>query len=86
MIWKDVGFEKGLGEGKLGPNDEVLDFLWVLVRKGRDVQGNDRLKFPYAVFRRRYEWLYVQLCWLFGLVYASFESEMLDSSRWPYWY
>ena len=33
MIWKDVGFEKGLGEGKLGPNEKVLDLFWVLINK-----------------------------------------------------
>ena len=56
MIWKDVGFETGLGGGKLDPNREDLGFFWELVRRGgeTDVQGNDRLKFPYAVFRRRY--------------------------------
>ena len=35
MIWRGVGFEKGLGEGKLGPNIEELDFFWALVRVER---------------------------------------------------
>jgi hypothetical protein len=43
MIWKDLGFEKSLGEEKLGPNEEVLDCFWLSVRKKRDVQGYDLL-------------------------------------------
>lgn len=83
MIWKDVGFEKGLGGGKLGPNRNTLNFF--LGEGGeRDVRGNDRLEFPYAAFRRRCEWLYVRLCWRFGSVYASFELEMLELSQWTY--